>query len=182
MDSAAIEKLESLLARKSFEDLDAGEKEFVLEQLESADEYTSMYELNQHLKASVPPKPHPRILASLQRRLRDREEKRFSLQWLLRAKVPAPAFYIAVLGLIVAILIERPADPPKSITYIERDTVLVSALPDTVFVERIVYKSTPAVAKPTEVAVSSTPSKKETAEGVSMRERQELEILLESGS
>jgi hypothetical protein len=30
--------------------------------------------------------------------------------------------------------------------------------------------------------VSSTPSKKETAEGVSMRERQELEILLESGS
>jgi hypothetical protein len=183
MDSAAIEKMERLLSRKSFEDLDSGEREFVLEQLGSGDEYSAMYALNQHLKANVPPTSDPRILTSLQRRMRDREQKTFSLQWVLQAKVPAPVFYVVVLGLVIALLIERPVDPPRSITYIERDTIVVSALPDTVFIERVVYKPTPTVAKPTDVVVSSTQGKKENAaEGVSMRERQELEILLESGS
>lgn len=183
MDSASIDRLESLLSRKRYEDLDADERDFVLQQLGSADEYKSIFELNQRLNANATLTPDPLILESLQRRMRGRREIRFSLQSLLRAKVPAPVFYVAVVGLIILLLNQRSGEPPKPITYIERDTVFVSALPDTVFVETVIYKTAPAIAKPNGVVVTSTQRQNETAtEGVNMRERQELEALLESGS
>jgi hypothetical protein len=64
----------------------------------------------------------------------------------------------------------------------QTDTVFIASKPDTIIRERIVYVKTPATAPALQTAKSVQFIPVETSKGVNMKEKEELEKLLVSGS
>jgi hypothetical protein len=66
---------------------------------------------------------------------------------------------------------------------IKRDIVYVPAKADTIYITKVVYKASPPVQQPVIISANAEVSaERKTAMGVSMKEKEELDNLLVSGS
>lgn len=179
-----LDRFETLLRQHAYEALSQEEKEWVKQFVASADEYESMrrtsQELEKHFASSPSTVPDVAVLTSLQKHFHlKKEESRIESRW----SVPA---WAAMLALVVAGgsgWYAGTRTGPREV-YVERivaktDTLLVASRPDTVLVERVVYRNVPAMIP---VSVSQpAPAKTPAAKGINMKEKEELEKLLVSG-
>jgi hypothetical protein len=178
------ERLEQLLHSRSFQELTSDEKEFVVGALGSEEEFTAMQKMDERLTQEKKSTIHPdkRTLASLMVRMREIHQRASLWQRIGAIRIPA---YAALLLLVVATaltLLLRPQPVERIIAgpeVLKVDTVYVTKL-DTVFRERVVYTMvrTPQVdtRKQSEIVPAVVPI------GVSMKEKDELNKLLVSGS
>lgn len=182
------EKIEKLLASKTFDALTPDERRLVLEEIGSEEEYQAMHCVSHALdKITDKVVPDREIIGSLQRRM-GRNHSRPILSSLLATKLPA---YATVLLIILFSTIawwvggNRSSEKLRFVERIRIDTIYL-AKADTFYRERIIYrevkKVNPSKQKVLNVA-DATPGEKNVKEvGISMKERQELEMLLVSGS
>lgn len=178
----ALDRFEALLKQHAYEALSHQEKEWVKQFVASPEEYESMRRAGLALEenfspASTVPAADPDVLSSLQKKFQLAQES--PRRW----SVPA---WAAVVALVVAGgsgWYAGTSTSPKEV-YVDRivaktDTVLVASRPDTVVVERVVYRSIPTLVP---VTVSQpVPTRTPASKGVNMKEKQELEKLLVSG-
>jgi hypothetical protein len=181
-------RMEELLETKSFDELTSSEKEFVLEQLRSEDKYNTLRKISAALVADTAGlSPDPRILGDLKKAL-DRKRKSTSIfRQVLGFKVPAYA--VGMLLLFIAWFIglnapQRMSKPPeKSVAM--NDTIFVKSASDTVFVERVIVKYLePKAQAPSDFSLvkQEVADHQKTSPGVNMKEKEELESLLVTGS
>lgn len=180
-----LEKIEELFLSKSFDALTTDEKELVLRELGSASEYDAMRKIALSSRKSESITPDPRILKTLRHTMREKQTQSIPL---ISFRVPAyaAALMIAVASATTWFLAKSSTVTPTLVTEVKHDTVYLTSNPDTVFVDRVVYR-TARMKKyfPENLTTrSSAPKLERPAEvvGVSMKEQEELERLLVSGS
>jgi hypothetical protein len=180
------EKIDQLIETKSWSDLSVDEKTFVVDVLGSEEQYHAMRDVHFALTNSAADGPgatDARILKNLKKKFRAKHSETTSF-YAMRFGMPA---YAAVLLLIVvgagawyAGLNSSAPVATSKIVY-QTDTVLVASTPDTVYRDRVIYKTVHVATQPTLVA-ASTEKREEAEVGISMRETEPLQNLLVSGS
>lgn len=180
------EKLEELLSSKPFDKLTASEKELVLSELESEEQYEAMRKIGITLaKKTADLSPDPQILISLQRRMGDGKKASVIYEML---SWQAPAYMtVLLIGVFSAVTWfiskEQEGITTLPITLVKTDTVYLASKPDTVFREKIIYRY-PKLKTSTLQRVTKTetiPQQRDVT-GVNMKAYEELENLLVSGS
>ncbi len=182
-----LDKLEHLLQDKSFAALTTEEKTWVSQWIESEAEYENIRRsearIRQHFINTSEFIPEPVGLNELKANLRKRTNQ--SVNW-WQVKVPAWSTLLIALcfgagGWWMTLVRDQPIRQSHEVlTSIVYDTVFVAAKPDTVFVQKVVYKERPALLSKSIKQIESkglVPSN-----GINMKEKEELENLLVSGS
>lgn len=183
------EKLEKLLASKTFDALTPDERRLVFEEIGSEEEYQAMQHVSHALdKITDKVVPDREIIGSLQRRM-GRNPSRSILSSLLGTRLPAYATaLLIILSSAIAWWAGRngSSGKPQMVERIRIDTVYLAAKVDTFYRERIIYQEVKRTSPPKQKEIKvagATPDEKNVEEvGISMKERQELEMLLVSGS
>lgn len=177
------DRFEQLLKQRSFKELSEEDKNFALQFVNSEEEYESLRGVDIELKRFFERKgelvPHKSTLARIKA---SRAKEKPSPFWI---QTSIPAYATALLILVVGaaawwggarfssekVIVERMI--PKI------DTVLIASKPDTVIRERIIYVPSNPVKL---VSTESTKAEPSANKGVNMKEKEELEGLLVSGS
>jgi hypothetical protein len=182
-----IERLEFLLNTKTWDQLSNDEKALAIQELGSEEQYVLVRKIGLTLVSKEPGlSPDPKILKNLDEAIRHLHKPAWQrmVEWRIPAyTLLAPLLIIVALG--VAWL--RPVkndDVNRSNVSPARDTLYLTQAPDTIFVDRPVIRYIERNVVPAsavfEVVKSQEP--KETSDGVNMKENEELEKLLVSGS
>jgi len=165
---------------KSFTMLPADAQQQVLKVLGTAEVYDDLHAIHvmaRQVATRQVPHLSPLVLSALQQRMPAARSP-----WWMR---PVPAYQVALWLTAVAAsimgLMPRPTPAPlrDTITLIKRDTVY-HVQHDTIYQSRTVYRDR-VVMVPTP-AVASTPVAAPVSDGVSMKDKEELEKLLVSGT
>jgi hypothetical protein len=181
-----IERLELLLSTKAWEQLSPDDKSMAIQELGSEEQYVLMRKIGQTLVSKGPDLfPDPKILETIAAAFR--EQHKPAWQRALEYRVPAYTLLIPLILLVAAALI--PSKPEASTILTSnvespgRDTLYVKQAPDTVVVERTIvrYIEKKSLAVPVYTIVK-TNEKDSGNDGVNMKENEELEKLLVSGS
>lgn len=191
-ETAKIEKLEQLIQTKAFLELSDAEKEFVLEEFELEERYQAMRKLtpilNEMTLDQEEVKPRPSTLESLKQSLGAEDSTNSVWNKLFAWRVPAYAA-VLVVGISCAVTWWLTDQPVIEITekplVVNADTVYVTSKPDTIFKEKVVYRFVKMVEKtktPMQLPDNLTSDKNAVPVGVSMKDKEELEKLLVSGS
>lgn len=187
-----IERLEQLIQTKAFHELSEVEKEFVLEEFETEEQYKTMRKLTPLLSEmalnSEGMQPRPSTLESLKHSFVMRTSNDSVWSKLFGWRVPAYATALAV-GISCVITWSLTSKPVIEITekplFIKTDTVYLTSKPDTIFKEKVVYRFVKSVGE-TKSSIQRPPDlaseKNAIPVGVSMKDKEELEKLLVSGS
>ena len=179
-----LTRFEQLLKQRSFKSLNEEEKEFVFQFISSEEEYESLrnteIELRAFFEGQQKLQPRAETLLKIKQ---SRAEQVVSPQgfWLRPA---LPAYAVALLIVVVGaigwwsgtqfgsekVMVEKIVS--------HTDTIRIASKPDTIIKEKIVYLPSPSV------TLASPPETKEvvTAKGVNMKDKEDLERLLVSGS
>lgn len=182
-----LEEFEELLRQRSYGELTESEKQLVIQFISSEAEYESLRQADQQLKHYFADKrkltPSPKIWAAIKNDLAQNKSSA-PVYWL---NTPIPTYATLVLLMVVGIFCwyggsnynSTTVYEPKIVTQI--DTVFIASKPDTIVRERIIYlKASPAPA----ITQASTKQSQDVpyAKGINMKEKEELERLLVSGS
>lgn len=179
-----LNRFEQLLKQRSFKSLEEEERNFAFQFIDSEEEYESLRNTEDELKKFFETKQELRPRKETLLRIKQsRAEKILSQSFWVRPAVPAYA--VALLMLIVGVggwwsgvkfgsgkvLVEK--------TVPRIDTIRIASKPDTIIKEKIIY-----VPLQQSAMVVNQPEKTEpiTAKGVNMKDKEELERLLVSGS
>jgi hypothetical protein len=181
-------RIEDLLESKSFQELTDEEKFLLLKELGSEREYNSLRQISSALfvyKSDLSPDPESLRQLKVEMKRRGQETSWFGS--LVRHRVPAYSLAPAMVLLFCAgyfLNYKTVARAPESLLLTRIDTVLVQSPPDTVFVERVVVRYQPPDTAPREnySVVKNVSGKEKSSEGVSMKDKEELERFLVSGS
>lgn len=182
-----IARLEKLLDAKDFDSLTPEEKQFVLKELGSAAQYALMKKVGEALVSEkVGLLPDPLVHQKLKETLC---LQRPSI-WKRMASVQLPAYVVILLMMISAAIMGVVVQPSKPSIVVSRivttDTLFVPVKPDTVFVDRVVIKFVPTkVREQKTYSVAKTnfeSSDPVVTESVNMKEKEELDNLLVTGS
>jgi hypothetical protein len=177
-------RIEDLLESRSFHELTIEEREFVLRELGSEEVYASLRKISEALVAEKADlSPDPLILAKLHQQLKRTRQEQSLLREIITYKVPAYAVAPLILLMVTVMYLSFDRQPliEKEPVYVSKvDTVYVASPRDTVVIERVVvkYQSHPEK-KVSDYAVVRNV---EESEGVSMKDKEELESFLVSGS
>lgn len=179
------EKLEELLSTKAFDELTWSEKELVLSELGSEEQYEVMRKIGNTLMKGNILTPDPQIIKSLQQKMRD--EKRTSVVYqLLSWQAPA---YVTVFMVAACCtftwFVTKKSNPSPLVTIVKTDTVYLASQPDTIFREKVIYRYVkPKVLFTQNVTKTetTTPVRQPEITGVSMKANEALEKFLVSGS
>ena len=181
-----LDKLEHLLRDKNFAALTTEEKTWVSQWIESEAEYENMRRSESRIKQQFSNAteliPEPSRINELKATLRKRANQ--SLNW-WQVKVPAWSTVLVALCFgvggwwLTSLRNQSIVQPQEVLTSIVYDTVFVAAKPDTVFVQQVVYKEQPVLLTK---SVKQIESKNTLSNGINMKEKEELENLLVSGS
>jgi hypothetical protein len=179
-------RIEDLLESRSFHELTIEEREFVLRELGSEEVYASLRKISEALVAEKADlSPDPLILAKLHQQLKRTRQEQSLLREIITYKVPAYAVAPLILLMVTVMYLSFDRQPLiEKEPYVSKvDTVYVASPRDTVVIERVVvkYQSHPEK-KVSDYAVVGNVSKDEESEGVSMKDKEELESFLVSGS
>ena len=180
-----LNRFEQLLKQRSFKNLDEEEKNFVFQFIRSEEEYESLRNAEVELKTFFERKPElvPRKETLLKIKQSRAQMTTSPQSFWLRPAVPAYTMVLLMLGVGVLgwwsgtrigsekVLVEKIV--PRV------DTIRIESKPDTIVKEKIIYLPSQPV-----TIVSHQPEKNETvtAKGVNMKDKEELERLLVSGS
>ncbi len=183
-----FEKFERLLLERSYGELTEDEKQLVKLFVESETEYESLRKTNQQLSNYFSEKtnlwPSPKVWTAIKSDLAMAKKSASRSYWL---STPMPAYATLTLLLAVGVLCWYGGSNFNSLKEAESqivtriDTVYIASKPDTVVRERIVYlKASPS---PAIIQVSTNqPLAVPATKGINMKEKEELERLLVSGS
>ena len=178
------EKLEEIIRSKTWDQLNPDERMLVTEHLGGEEKFNTVRKtfmaIDQLPKVEID--PHPETFRKLQQRMNPHSGS--WLQSLFLYRMPAAAaigiFAIAfVAGWFGKPAQVRPVAVPTERLLVKTDTVFVEAQSDTVYVTRVEYRYIQQ--KPAQ-PVFTTVSQTENSRGVSMKDKEELENLLVSGS
>jgi hypothetical protein len=186
-----IDRLDNLLGSKTWNELTAEEKTFVIEELGSEEQYNALRKVSLALvhtpKADL--SPDPSIEKALKKKLKEKHSTATLWQSVFQFKVPA--FASALLLILTAASswhfgnkFSTQTEPAPRIVHVT-DTVYVKSAADTVIVERVQYRYIQTKQEPdhafsivNQVKQAST----EDAKGINMKEKEELDNFLVSGS
>ena len=181
-------RLEELINAREWHELSAEEKQFILKELGPEAIFHSLKKVNTALASGQHSKVEPRdeTLVMLKQKIRSKHREAFSLLRFLSMKTPA---YATMLLVMIALFVgwisgkNNPVEPIAVQTLYETDTVRVTAPADTIFVTKVIYRDRPPLQQPIMSVVQNSPMQKEVVPmGVSMKEKEELDNLLVSGS
>lgn len=183
-----LEKLEQLMHNKSYSELNHEEKDWVSRWVKSVDEYdalrTSETRIRQYFLESKVNSPDEAMLEQLTSRLKKKVAKqKAEVTWQFKPSIST--WSIAVLFGCLGWWIGQSttntstADAVQSI--IVRDTIYLVSQPDTVFTERTIYKDPTIILARSGNTIESL-DKSSGSNGVNMKEKEELEKLLVSGT
>jgi hypothetical protein len=183
------EELEQLLRQYSFKELSTEDKQVVQRFVHSEEEYESLRHAAQQLeahfgKSELTPGPH--VWRRIKKTWEEDSSYVRSTYW---AKTPLPA-YVAVLLLIgVGSVCWIGGSRYASINQIsvkqtapQADTVYIATKPDTVVRERVIYVERESQFAPTSPVANTGLQHHPALKGINMKEKEELERLLVSGS
>ncbi|MCW5912260.1 MAG: hypothetical protein KIT62_14415 [Cyclobacteriaceae bacterium] len=177
-----FEKLETLLQTKSYKELTSQELQNVSQWVNSEQEYEALRVSGQQVASWFTSNP---VIMSNDELLRELK-KGLQVQHLQNVSDAQlrPIWGYALSALIFGVLgwwIGQSKPVAEPITKIEqvllRDTVYLTAKPDTVFQEQIIYRDRPVV-----LTTQNHLPENKNEKGVSMKEKEELDNLLVSGS
>jgi hypothetical protein len=176
------EKIDLLLSTKVWEELSPDEKVFAIQVFGSEEQYVLMRKIGQTLVSERSNlSPDPKIFSHLATEFGSVHPPVWKrvVQW----RVPAYAIVVPI-ALIAALVWwphPRTEAPAKHIVQVA-DTVYIKQSPDTVFIQRTVIKYLPQKPKTPSFTIIKTSEQDEHIDGVNMKENEELEKLLVSGS
>jgi hypothetical protein len=181
------ERLDALTKVKSFQSLTEDERSFVLQELGSEKQYAAMRKVSLALITSrVELSPDPTTIAALKARMADhRQERAADTIWSWRMPAYATALIVVLMSTLSWWIGSSQRKPVTQIVEtVHRDTVFVASRPDTVFRERVVYRTIIKHKKETErIQLVKTDESFQAKEvGINMKEKQDLELLLVSGT
>lgn len=181
------DKLDALLKNKSYQELTKEEQTFVQEELGSEAQYNAMRKVSLALITSkVDLSPDPFIVKSLQQHMH--EQRVVVRESFFTWKMPAYATFVlvVVVGVFTWWLGSRQEPSPVAnvVEVIKRDTVFLTSAPDTVFKDRVIYRTVFRSENSAAQIQFATKGDDVVAHGrgVNMKEKQDLELLLVSGS
>ena len=183
------ERLEDLLSTKDFEQLSPAETAFVLEVLGSEARYRAMRKVGQALVIRTDLSPDPEILHRLKQRMAE-SETASTRGGVFRLAIPLYAGVLLIIlfasaGWWAGAALGR--QPRAIVEVVKTDTVYVRTKPDTVTIyrDRIVREVATRRPQPKQdvIKVVRAPRQDDRKEvGVSMEEKEELQMLLVAGS
>jgi hypothetical protein len=187
-----IDRLEHLLETKTWSELTAEEKSFVVEELGSEEQFNAMRKVGHALvsmhKADL--SPDPSIERVLKNKLKEKHTHSFSWQSVVQLKMPAlTSALLIVLTAIVSwyagkgFTVNMPENTQRIVHV--TDTVYLSTAPDTIIVEKVRYRYIKKGTDPQNVFSVVNQTKQadpENAKGFNMKEKEELDNFLVSGS
>jgi hypothetical protein len=182
-DEKSIDRLELLMETKSFIQLSSEEREWVLNFVDSEEEYETIRSVDAMLMSigSESPELNPATIHKLKTHLKGNSPTLLSR--LFQQKVPAWGMAVVALIFMVAWVMIPTAEPSKQIVErftVKSDTVFITRK-DTVFINRVVFRERPANPFIQTKSKQSIPTPEGT-NGSSMKEQEELQSLLVSGT
>ena len=176
-----FEKFEALLQSKSYRELTPQELQYVNQWVESAQEYEALRASGKQVvawfNANPVSKPVKESLQQLKHSLRVQHQSTHNIWYKLVWGYAVTALIFGVLGWWIG----QPQIKPEPVTLVEqvtvRDTLYVASKPDTVFQEKIIYRDRPVI-----LTTQTRQPESKNEKGVSMKEKEELDKLLVSGS
>lgn len=185
------DELENIIRQKDFASLTEEEKALVLQSIGSEEEYEAIRKIelamaDPRLRSNL--EPDVKTLHALQGRMK-KQPAAFEWGTIFQVKVPA---YAAVLGLIMISIFIYAVRPAAEVRYVTQekvnapvvrvDTVFVTKT-DTIVRNRVVYRQVNlATSHPAVDPTTLVHQKQTVGSGVSMKEKEELNKLLVSGS
>lgn len=184
-----IDQIEKLLQSRSYQELTAAEREFVNTVIDSEEEYEEMRKVNFSLNEIKHQSPVFQSSDVWRKIKSTRHATRTVLAYPWYTK-PIPSYAAAAIVILVSSIAwffgsmsHQPLIVEK--TTIHTDTVFLTAKPDTIVREKIVYRTIVEQVKENQPLVNQTNSTDKTIsaqKGVTMLEKEELGKLLVSGS
>lgn len=182
-----LDKLERLLQDKHFVMLTTEERTWIRQWIESESEYENLKKsetkIRQYFLKAEKVVPNPERLHELKARLSLKQSQ--SLTW-WQAKVPAWSTLLIAccFGLgtwwLTSSSEQNTRQSPQILTSFVYDTVYVASKPDTIFIQQVVYRERPIILTK---SIKQTDTKNTLpSNGINMKEKEELENLLVSGS
>jgi hypothetical protein len=176
------EAFEKLIAQKSYTQLLPAELKMVNQFVADEQEYETLRSSDLAMKAwfaNNPVVPNDKTLTNLKLEFNKAHQRQVSLSWW---KVSIGyALAALVFGLSGWWLGQSASEKKAPLTSIEKvlvhDTVYVASKPDTIFTEKIIYRDSPVI-----LTTTNRQSEPPVVKGVSMKEKEELDKLLVSGS
>ena len=184
-----FEKLEQLLRCKAFHQLTTDELELVRAEIGSEEEYELLRKAEKGLEKSFAGKTKMTVSPEILKKIKSRWAQDRNVSWSHMWKMSSLPNYATILLLLVIGYIGwigGSSFNPKTL-YVEKikqqtDTVFIASKPDTIIREKIVYLRAPVFAPTLQTAKSIQVIPVETSKGVNMKDKEELEKLLVSGS
>lgn len=179
-----LNRFEHLLKQRSFKSLSVEEKEFVFQFISSEDEYESLRNTETELQIFFERQQKLQPRAETLVRIKQSRAEHVVSQQGFWARPVVPAYAVALLIIVVGALgwwsgTKFGSEKVMVEKIVSRtDTIRVASKPDTIIKEKRVYLPSP------KVILASKPETKEevTVKGVNMKEKEDLERLLVSGS
>jgi hypothetical protein len=188
------EQFEQLLQHRSFKELNAGELLLAKRFITTEEEYESLRRVTQQLHAvaghdkesGLTPDPH--IWKRIKHTNALSAQKQSGYFWM---RTTMPVYATVVLLVIVGSLcwyggsIASAANTIATQPTLVKDTVFMASKPDTIVREKIIYAKREIILTSTAPTTTASTQQTETAiptKGVTMKEKEELEELLVSGS
>jgi hypothetical protein len=184
-----LEKLELLMQSKSYAQLSREEKEWVSQWVESASEYDllrkSEIQMRQYFHDSKTNPPASSTLAHLTNHLKKETRTQQAGLW-GQFKPSLSVWSLAILfgcvGWWIGQSTSSPVTQPEVITSsIIHDTIYIASKADTIFTEKIIYKDRPVIVTRNNNSKEFKNTSSES-NGINMKEKEELEKLLVSGT
>lgn len=174
-----FETFEILMAGKMYTELSVSELKLVNQFVDSEQEYEALrlsgIEMKRWFIQNAPATADDNILSDLKRELK-RSHKPVIPVWNVSVGYAMAAVIFGLCGWWLG-----QSQKPMPVHSVERvlvhDTVFVAMRPDTVFRERIIYRDRPLV-----LTSQPTPLEIKSPKGISMKEKEELDNLLVSGT
>jgi len=178
------ERLEYLIHSKGWKELTDEERIFVTSEIGSEEQYEALRNIGTRLAAMPKTEisPAPVVLKLLREKIRNQHQHANVFVSVLSFRMPA---YIVVGLLLAAVLLTlatRARVMPAGISsnvIVKTDTLFIHQPTDTVYVTKFVYRY---IKPPVEQKTFSVVRQQPEAVGVNMKEKEELENLLVSGS
>jgi hypothetical protein len=186
-DEIELERLELLIQSKSFVELNREEREWIGKWINSPDEYenlrSSEIEIRQYFLNTKVADPDSETLIHLTKHLRMTKSRQSSgLSWLLKPSFGAVLMSVlfGCLGWWIGQSTNEKSQQQTFNPIIVHDTIYVASKPDTIYTEKVVYKDRPVIL--TRNLGTTDVNKSIEKNGINMKEKEELEKLLVSGT
>lgn len=183
------DKLEYLIQTKNWSELTPEEKQLAIEKLGSEEVYQTFRKIETSFihEGKSDLLPAENVLSSLKKEFRGRYTRVSIFERFVEYRIPAYAAALLALIIVTLAFYAGKQSVNQSIVHVpmvEKDTVYLSAMPDTVYVTKVVYRNVYKTTPPatTSIVKNESSSAEHVTLGVNMKEKEELDNLLVSGT